>query len=125
MQVKSNYLNATSAYNKIGSSLDLSPVSNSKLSFDSLVNQSSFNENPFSIKSSDATGLSKIFKDALAAGRNNLRLGEVNSNLSLENKGNLSDMALALNQADITLQTITAVRDKAINAYNDIMKMNI
>ena len=39
--------------------------------------------------------------------------------------GNLTDVVTALSHAEMTLQTATAVRDRVIQAYQDIMKMPI
>ena len=37
----------------------------------------------------------------------------------------LTDMVTAMTNAELTLNTVVAVRDRVINAYNDIIKMNI
>ncbi len=37
----------------------------------------------------------------------------------------LSDVVIALSQAELTLQTATAVRDRVIQAYQDIIRMPI
>ena len=37
----------------------------------------------------------------------------------------LADVATAVSNAEITLQTVTAVRDRIIGAYQDILKMPI
>ena len=39
--------------------------------------------------------------------------------------GNLTDVVTALSQAELTLQTATAVRDRVIQAYQDIIRMPI
>ena len=39
--------------------------------------------------------------------------------------GNLTDVVTALSRAELTLQTATAVRDRVVQAYQDIMKMPI
>jgi flagellar hook-basal body complex protein FliE len=39
--------------------------------------------------------------------------------------GNLTDVVTALSQAQLTLQTATAIRDRVVQAYQDIMKMPI
>jgi flagellar hook-basal body complex protein FliE len=40
-------------------------------------------------------------------------------------KVELSDLVTAVANAELTLNTVVAVRDKVINAYNDIIKMSI
>ncbi|HVR62570.1 MAG TPA: flagellar hook-basal body complex protein FliE [Polyangia bacterium] len=39
--------------------------------------------------------------------------------------GNLHEMSLALEKADITLRLATKVRNKLLDAYNDIMRMGV
>lgn len=39
--------------------------------------------------------------------------------------GNLTDVVTALSRAELALQTATAVRDRVVQAYQDIMKMPI
>jgi flagellar hook-basal body complex protein FliE len=39
--------------------------------------------------------------------------------------GNLTEVVAALSHAEITLQTATAIRDRMVQAYQDIMKMPI
>ncbi len=39
--------------------------------------------------------------------------------------GNLTDVVTALSHAEITMQTATAIRDRVVQAYQDIMKMPI
>jgi flagellar hook-basal body complex protein FliE len=39
--------------------------------------------------------------------------------------GNLTEVVTALTRAQLTLQTATAIRDRVVQAYQDIMKMPI
>lgn len=39
--------------------------------------------------------------------------------------GNLTEVVTALSRAELTLQAATAVRDRVVQAYQDIMKMPI
>jgi len=43
----------------------------------------------------------------------------------LSGGGNLTDVVTALSHAEMTLQTATAVRDRMVQAYQDIIKMPI
>jgi flagellar hook-basal body complex protein FliE len=43
----------------------------------------------------------------------------------LKGGGNLTDVVVALSHAEMTLQTATAIRDRVVQAYQDIMKMPI
>ncbi|WP_428485258.1 flagellar hook-basal body complex protein FliE [Rhodopila sp.] len=44
---------------------------------------------------------------------------------ALQGGGNLTDVVVALSHAEMTLQTATAIRDRVVQAYQDIMKMPI
>ena len=39
--------------------------------------------------------------------------------------GNLTEVVTALSHAEMTLQTVTTIRDRVLQAYQDIMKMPI
>ncbi|HEY0181461.1 MAG TPA: flagellar hook-basal body complex protein FliE [Rhodopila sp.] len=44
---------------------------------------------------------------------------------ALNGGGNLTEVVAALSHAELTLQTATAIRDRMVQAYQDIMKMPI
>jgi len=44
---------------------------------------------------------------------------------ALAGGGNLTEVVTALSRAELTLQTATAVRDRVLQAYQDIIKMAI
>ena len=44
---------------------------------------------------------------------------------ALTGGGNLTEVVTALSRAELTLQTATAMRDRVVQAYQDIMKMPI
>ena len=44
---------------------------------------------------------------------------------AISGEGNLTEVVMALSHAELTLQTATAVRDRVVQAYQDIMKMPI
>jgi flagellar hook-basal body complex protein FliE len=39
--------------------------------------------------------------------------------------GNLTDVVTAVSKAELSLQTTIAIRDKAVQAYQDVMRMPI
>ena len=39
--------------------------------------------------------------------------------------GNLTDVVTAVSEAELSLQTMTAIRDRAVQAYQDVMRMAI
>ena len=44
---------------------------------------------------------------------------------AIAGKADVRDVVAAVNNAELTLQTVVAVRDKVISAYTDILKMPI
>ncbi|MFZ5608542.1 MAG: flagellar hook-basal body complex protein FliE [Pseudomonadota bacterium] len=45
--------------------------------------------------------------------------------LALNKEAELLDVVTAINNAEMTLETVVAVRDRVINAYNEIIRMPI
>lgn len=50
---------------------------------------------------------------------------EAQAGQALSGGGNLTEMVQALSRAELALQTTTAIRDRVVQAYQDIMKMPI
>lgn len=44
---------------------------------------------------------------------------------AIQGEGNLTDVVTAISRAQLALQTATAIRDRVVQAYQDIMKMPI
>ncbi len=44
---------------------------------------------------------------------------------AISGTGNLTDVVSAVNRAELALQTTSAIRDRVVQAYQDIMKMPI
>ena len=51
--------------------------------------------------------------------------GEAQSTRSVANESELHDLINAVSNAELTLNTVVAVRDRVISAYQDIIKMPI
>lgn len=45
--------------------------------------------------------------------------------MSLNKQANVLDVIMAVNNAEMTLETVVAVRDRVMTAYNEIMRMPI
>jgi flagellar hook-basal body complex protein FliE len=65
--------------------------------------------------------LSSALDQALAAGHD----AETQSVKAITQGGNVTEVATALSRAELTLQTATAVRDRMLQAYQDIMRIQI
>lgn len=69
------------------------------------------------------------FKDLVAEGLDQARStgykAEATSVEALANKSELHDLVTAVSNAELTVNTVVAVRDRMVNAYQDIIKMPI
>jgi flagellar hook-basal body complex protein FliE len=65
--------------------------------------------------------LSGAVKDSI----NTIRQGEQAATAQVAGKANLVDVVQSVNAAEITLDTVVAVRDKVVAAYQSIMNMPI
>ncbi len=54
-----------------------------------------------------------------------LREGESETLKAAAGQADITDVVTAVGQAEITLQTVVAVRDRVIQAYQDILRMPI
>ncbi|MGN6517112.1 MAG: flagellar hook-basal body complex protein FliE [Rhizomicrobium sp.] len=65
--------------------------------------------------------LSSAMKDAIGS----MKAGETAAAQQAAGQGDIVNVVSAVNQAEITLDTVVAVRDKVIQAYQSIMQMPI
>jgi flagellar hook-basal body complex protein FliE len=65
--------------------------------------------------------LSGAVKDSI----NTIQSGEKAAQSQVTGKGNIVDVVNSVNQAELTLDTVVAVRDKVVQAYQSIMNMAI
>jgi len=65
--------------------------------------------------------LQNFGNQALATGRED----EKQTLAATTGKGNMTDVVMAVSNAELTVQTVTAVRDKVVAAYQEVMRMPI
>jgi flagellar hook-basal body complex protein FliE len=65
--------------------------------------------------------LTGAIKDSI----NTIRQGETAATAQVQGKANLVDVVQSVNAAELTLDTVVAVRDKVVAAYQSIMNMPI
>jgi flagellar hook-basal body complex protein FliE len=63
--------------------------------------------------------LERVLNDAVDAGHKS----EKQATAAVAGGSNLQDVVEAVNAAELTLQTVVAVRDRIISAYQEIMRM--
>ena len=66
-----------------------------------------------------------MVSEAAKSALNNIKNSENVSAQAIMGKASLTDVVTAISSADVALKSIVAIRDKAINAYQDILKMPI
>jgi flagellar hook-basal body complex protein FliE len=72
-------------------------------------------------QSSFGSAISQALDQAVQSGH----IADTQAMQALSGGGNLTDVVTALSHAEMTLQTATAVRDRMVQAYQDIIKMPI
>ena len=72
-----------------------------------------------------AADFSNFLSNALKDGIGSMKQGETMAARQVAGQANIVDVVSAVNQAEITLDTVVAVRDKVVQAYQSIMNMPI
>jgi flagellar hook-basal body complex protein FliE len=67
------------------------------------------------------TTLQNALTDAVASGKD----AEAKATQAIEGGGNITEVVTAISRAQLALQSATAIRDRVVQAYQDIMKMPI
>src|SRR5262245_54790101 len=65
--------------------------------------------------------LSNVLNEAATTGR----AAETKAGELMKGKGDIVDVVTAVNAAEMSLETVVAIRDRVIAAYQDIMRMPI
>ncbi|HYD66597.1 flagellar hook-basal body complex protein FliE [Azospirillum sp.] len=66
-----------------------------------------------------------VLEEAAKSAVGSLRKGETMTALAAVGQADLTDVVQAVTNAEMTLQTVTTVRDKVISAYQEILRMPI
>jgi len=72
-----------------------------------------------------AGGFSDFLSDAVKDGIKTMKTGEQMATGAVTGQSNIVDVVNAVNSAELTLDTVVAVRDKVVQAYQSIMNMPI
>ncbi len=70
-------------------------------------------------------GFAELVKDAAQSARDTGLKGEVRSMDAINDQADIQKVVTAVAEAELTLQTVVAIRDKVIEAYQDIIRMPI
>ncbi|RDD60843.1 flagellar hook-basal body complex protein FliE [Ferruginivarius sediminum] len=77
---------------------------------------------------SEATGgqdFAKVLRESAGDAIGTLRTAETQSLAAAAGKADINDVVMAMSQAEMTLQTVVTLRDRAVQAYQDILRMPI
>ena len=66
-----------------------------------------------------------VLKNAAIKSIQTLRAGEAASARAVAGEASLPEVVQAITAAEVTLQTVTAMRDRMVGAYQEIMRMPI
>ncbi len=72
-----------------------------------------------------STGFGDFLSSAMKSAAGTIQNGEQMATQQVAGKGDIVDVVQAVNSAELTLDTVVAVRDKVIAAYQSIMQMPI
>ncbi|NHN89214.1 flagellar hook-basal body complex protein FliE [Acetobacter conturbans] len=78
-----------------------------------------------SLSSTDKASFGETLEAAVEGAVTSSKEAEVKAASGLKGNGNLTDIVTSISQAQMVLQTASAVRDKVIQSYQDIMRMTI
>ena len=68
---------------------------------------------------------STVLRDAAEQAVSTLEEGEAQSLAAATGKADIQDVVVAMSQAEMTLQTVVTLRDRVIQAYQEIMRMPV
>ena len=71
----------------------------------------------------EAPSFQELVGTAASEAMNTMREGERMSAAAVAGNADLTDVVMAVNNAEITLQSVVAVRDRVISAYQEILRM--
>lgn len=66
-----------------------------------------------------------VLKNAAVSSIKTLRAGEAASAKAVSGDANLPEVVQAITASEVTLQTVVAIRDRVISAYQEIMRMPV
>ena len=71
------------------------------------------------------TGFSDMLREATESAVSSLREGEAQRLRAAAGTADINDVVMAVGNAEMTLQTVVTLRDKVIQAYQEIIRMPI
>ena len=78
-----------------------------------------------SVGSTPSGGFGQMVEQMVTDAAGSMKQAEAASAKQVAGKGDLIDVVTAIGAAESALDTVVAVRDRVVNAYSDIMRMQI
>lgn len=76
-------------------------------------------------RSDDGPSFATMLEQAAKGAVSTLKTGEQQTALAAVGKADINDVVMAVTNAEMTLQTVTTLRDKVVGAYQEILRMPI
>jgi flagellar hook-basal body complex protein FliE len=76
-------------------------------------------------KAEDRGGFADMVKSAVAGAMDASQHGEKAAMAAISGNADLTDVVTAVAEAEVTLQTVVAIRDKVVAAYQEISRMPV
>lgn len=73
----------------------------------------------------DGVSFSDFLKETARDQIQTVKAGEQMSAKALTGDADITDVVMAVNAAELTLQTVVSIRDRVVQAYQEIMRMPI
>lgn len=73
----------------------------------------------------DDVNFGDVLRQTVSDSIDTMEQGEKASAQAITGEANIVDVVQAVNKAEMTLETVVALRDRMVQAYNDIMSMPI
>ncbi len=82
-------------------------------------------QDPNAAQSKGGTGFSEMLREASESAVSSLREGDSISLQAAAGTADINDVIMAVGKAEMTLQTVVTIRDRVIQAYQEILRMPI
>ncbi len=93
--------------------------------YEKIAQRDSIQGPDFAQPSGGGTGFSDALREATESAVSSLREGEAQSLKAAAGTADINEVVMAVGKAEMTLQTVVVLRDKVIQAYQEIIRMPI
>lgn len=77
------------------------------------------------MESGERAGFADFLRQTVSESINTMRQGEQMSAKAVTGEADLTDVVQAVGAAEVTLQTVVALRDRLVSAYQEIMRLPV